>query len=176
MSTTKTPTRPATHARPSVPTRGTGPAPAPAPRSSRFWTLIAIAAVVVMAAIIAALLWLAPQADSVSELSQAEFATTARLEAEAAAARELQEQADFATTARLEAEAATARELQERANFATTARLEAQAEQVRQARAQQAEGARWTAQAEHYEQIRQARSNAAYTARLDGLAQRELGR
>ncbi|MGM0618756.1 MAG: hypothetical protein ACQEUI_11535 [Actinomycetota bacterium] len=107
-----------------------------------------------MAAAVAVLLWMDPGVDTASELSQADFATTARLEAEAAAARALQEQADFATTAR----------------------LEAQAEQERQARAQEAEGARWTAQAERYEELRRARSNAADTARLDGLAARELGR
>ncbi len=172
MSTTKTPTRPPTHERPSVATRPAGPEPAP--RSSRVWTLIA--AVAVLAAAVAVLLWMDPGVDTASELSQADFATTARLEAEAAAARALQEQADFATTARLEAQAEQERALQEQADFATTARLEAQAEQERQARAQEAEGARWTAQAERYEELRRARSNAADTARLDGLAARELGR
>lgn len=169
---TRTPVRPTerdTHAPLTVPTRVTGPAPAP--RSSRFWTLIAIAAVVVTAAVIAALLWLTPGADTASELSQAEFSTVARLEEQAR-----QERADFATTARLEAQAAAEQARQERADFATTARLEAEASAYAQARAEQAEGARWIAQAEHYEQLRQARANTAYTARLDGLAQRELGR
>jgi hypothetical protein len=169
---TRTPVRPTerdTHAPSTVPTRVTGPAPAP--RSSRFWTLIAIAAVVVTAAVIAALLWLTPGADTGSERSQAEFSTVARLEEQAR-----QERADLAATARLEAQAAAEQARQERADFATTARLEAEASAYAQARAEQAEGARWIAQAAHYEQLRQARANAASTARFDGLAQRELGR
>ena len=169
---TRTPVRPTkhdTHA-PTVPTRVTGPAPAP--RASRSWLLLSIAAVVVTGAVIAALLWLTPGADTGSELSQAEFSTVARLEEQAR-----QEQADFATTARLEAQAAQAEQArQEQADFATTARLEAEASANAQARAEQAESARWIAQAEHYEQLRQERANAASTARLEGRADSELAR
>lgn len=161
---TATPTRPPTHERPTVPTRVTEHAPAL--RSPRSWLLLSIAAVVGVAAVIAALLWLTPGTETGSELSQYEFSTVARLEEQAR-----QERIEFSTVARLEEQAR-----QERADFATTARLEAQAAAHAQARAEQAEIARWTAQAEYYEGLRQARANAAYTARLEGLAARELAR
>jgi hypothetical protein len=131
MSTTKAPPRPRTHDRPTVPPRVTGPTPAP--RSSRFWLLVSIAALVVAAAVVAVLLWMAPGADTgAAELSRGDAATAARLEGKATA--------------------------------------------YQQARANEAEAARWIAQAEHYEQLRQTRSDAASTARLEGLAERELGR
>ena len=156
MSTTRTPTRPLTHERPTVPTRVTGPGPAP--RSSRFWLVVSIAAAVVTALVIAALLWMAPGIDTgaVGLPTRGELAATARLEGQAVAYQQArQARADEVESARWTAQAEHYEQLrQARSNAAYTARLDGQAER----------------------ELARARSNAAYTARLEGLADRELGR
>lgn len=122
---TRTPTRPTTHRRPTVPTQVIRPGRAP--RSSRSWLLASIAALVVTAAIVAVLLLMAPGADTGSAaLSRGDLATIARLEGQATAYEQArQSRAEEAESARWIAQAEQYEQRrQARSNAAYTARLE----------------------------------------------------
>lgn len=132
MSTTKTPARPTTGVPRSIPMRVHGPGPAPG--SSRSWLLISIAVTVLTAMVIAAVLWMAPGADTGSAglATRGELAATARLEGQATAYEQArQARAEQAESARWSAQAEYYEQVrQARSNAAYTARLDGLADRA----------------------------------------------